>query len=199
MTRSVSFLENPARLALLWAGLLLVLLTAMGILQHRALTAELAQETAVLHRLASQRADQHDAHLTALSAIAVASDDPDQRLFLEVAASITRFYPRISAITLVPLQGDGAAVGTALDPALGAQIRAATLASDGEIALLPDPARTGHYIMVKRSPNSSTARHGLILSIDAARLLDEAGPFWTRPGLGLALSLPDGTPLFRRC
>ncbi|WP_395541458.1 sensor histidine kinase [Neotabrizicola sp. sgz301269] len=198
MTRSVPFLENPARLALLWAGLLLVLLTAMGILQHRALTAELAQETAVLHRLASQRADQHDAHLTALSAIAVASDDPDQRLFLEVAASITRFYPRISAITLVPLQGDGAAVGTALDPALVTQIRAAALASDGEIALLPDPARTGHYIMVKRSPNSSTARHGLILSIDAARLLDEAGPFWTRPGLGLALSLPDGTPLFRR-
>lgn len=198
MTRPVPFLESPARLALLWAGLLLLLLTVMGVVQHRALTAELAQETAVLHRLASQRADQHDAHLTALSAIAVASDDPAQGLFLEVAASITRFYPRISAIALVPLLPDGAAAGTPLDPELAAGIRAAVAASGGEIALLPDPARTGHYIMVKRSPNSAAARHGLVLSIDAARLLDEAGPFWNRPGIGLTLSLPDGTPLFRR-
>lgn len=198
MTRPVPFLDNSARLAFSWAVLLLLLLTLLGVAQHRALTAELAEETAVLHRLASQRADQHDAHLTALSAIAVASDDPDQRLFLEVAASITRFYPRISAIALVPLQPDGAAMGAALDPALAARIREAVLSSDGEIALLPDPARAGHYLTVKRSPNSDAARYGLILSIDAARLLDEASPFWTRPGLGLALSLPDGTPLFRR-
>lgn len=198
MTRPVPFLEKPARLALLGAGLLLSLLTVLGVAQHRALTAELAQETAVLHRLASQRADQHDAHLTALSAIAVASDDPGQRLFLEVAGSIIRFYPRIGAIALVPLRPDGAAAGAKLDPALADRVRAAALASGGEIALLPDPARTGHYLMVKRSPNSAAARHGLILSIDAARLLDEAGPFWDRPGIGLALSLPDGTPLFRR-
>lgn len=197
MTRPVPFLESPTRLALSWTGVLLLLLTAMGVAQHRALTAELAQETVVLHRIASQRADQHDAHLTALSAIAVASDDPEQRLFLEVAASITRFYPRISAIALVPLRPNDAAAGTALDPALATGIRAAALASDGEIALLPDPAQTGHYIMVKRSPNSQAARYGLILSIDAARLLDEAGAFWNRPGIGLALSLPDGTPLFR--
>ncbi|RJL14833.1 two-component sensor histidine kinase [Paracoccus siganidrum] len=171
----------------------------MGIAQHRALSAELAQETAVLHRLASQRADQHDAHLTALSAIAVASDDPAQRLFLEVATTITRFYPRISAIALVPLQPGGvAAAGTALDPQLTARIRAAAIASGGEIALLPDPGRAGHYVMVKRSPNSDAARHGLMLSIDAARLLDEAGTFWDRPGINLALSLPDGTVLFQR-
>lgn len=198
MTRPVPFLESPTRLALSWAGLLLLLLVAMGVAQHRVLTAELAQETAVLHRLASQRADQHDAHLTALSAIAVASDDPEQRLFLEVAASITRFYPRITAIALVPLHPDGAAAGVALDPALAERVRAAVMASGGEIALLPEPARAGHYLMAKRSPNSEAARHGLILSIDAARLLEDAGPFWDRPGVGLALSLPDGTPLFRR-
>ena len=198
MTRSRPFLESPAKLALLAVGLLLVLLTGIGVVQHRALTAELAQETAVLHRLASQRADQHDAHLTALSAIAVSSDDPEQRLFQEVAASITRFYPRISAIALVPLQPEGSGAGATLDPALAAQVRAAVLALGGAITLLPDPTRTGHYIMVKRSPNSADARNALILSIDAARLLDDAGPFWNRPGVGLALSLPDGMPLFRR-
>ncbi|MFD2442105.1 hypothetical protein ACFSS8_22065 [Paracoccus kondratievae] len=52
--------------------------------------------------------------------------------------------------------------------------------------------------MVKRSPNSDAARYGLALSINAAGLLDEAGAFWDQPGAGLALSLPDGTPLYRR-
>lgn len=197
MTRPVPFLESPARLALLGAGLLALLLVTMGSLQHRALTGELMQETAVLHRLASQRADQHDAHLTALSAIAVASDDPEQRLFLEVAATITRFYPRISAIALVPLASDGASVGAALTPALAAQVRAVAQASDGEIALLADPGQTGHYIMVKRSPNSEAARYGLTISIDAARLLDDAGALWNRSGIHVALSLPDGTRLYQ--
>ncbi|MDQ7777585.1 hypothetical protein [Paracoccus aminovorans] len=52
MTRPVPFLESPTRLALSWTGVLLLLLTAMGVAQHRALTAELAQETVVLHRIA---------------------------------------------------------------------------------------------------------------------------------------------------
>lgn len=197
MTRALPIPESPLKLALLGGGLLAVLLATMGVVQHRTLTDELAQQTAVLHRLASQRADQHDAHLTALSAIAVASDDPEQRLFLEAAESIARFYPRITAISLVPL-GPGMGAGAAVEPALAEQVTAAARASHGEIALLPDPGRSGHYIMVKRSPNSDAARYGLILSIDAARLLEEAGPFWHQPGVGLALSLADGTPLLRR-
>ncbi|TWI31439.1 sensor histidine kinase [Paracoccus sulfuroxidans] len=197
MQRNSFPLYTPTKLALLGAGGLVLLLTIMGIAQHRALTAELAQETMVLHRLASQRADQHDAHLTALSAIATASDDPEQKLFQEVAETITRFFPRITAIALVPLQPDRIAVGAALTPGLAAQIAETAKASDGTITLLPDPDRAGHYIMIKRSPNSDAARYGLILSIDAARLLDDAGAFWTQPGTGLSLSLPDGTPLFQ--
>ncbi|WP_082400819.1 sensor histidine kinase [Gemmobacter sp. LW-1] len=195
MTRRLPLLESPVKLAALGVGLGLALLTGLGLWQHRTLTTELAQQTAVLHRLASQRADQHDAHLTALSAIAVASDEPDQRLFLEVAATITRFYPRISAVTLVPLIAEGRTVGAAINPTLAANIRAAALASGGGIALLPDPGREGHYIMVKRSPNSAAARYGLSLSIDAAGLLDEAGDYWRQPSVGVTLSLPDGTPL----
>ncbi|WP_227493545.1 sensor histidine kinase [Paracoccus kondratievae] len=197
MTRATSFLENPIKLALSGVGLLALVLAVMGMAERRALMDELAQQTAVLHRLASQRADQHDAHLTALSAIAVASKDPGQRLFLEVAGSISRFYPRITAISLVPL-GPGKGVGAPVEPPLAQQIAAAAATSQGEIALLPDPGRAQHYIMVKRSPNSDAARYGLALSINAAGLLDEAGAFWDQPGVGLALSLPDGTPLYRR-
>jgi len=48
--------------------------------------------------------------------------------------------------------------------------------------------------MVKRSPNSDAAIYGLMLGIDAQKLLDEAGAFWSRPGIALGLSLPDGIP-----
>ncbi|WP_233902055.1 sensor histidine kinase [Paracoccus denitrificans] len=193
------FPESPIKLTLLGGLVLLVPVLGMAVAQQRALMAELAQESAVLHRLASQRADQHDAHLTALSAIAVASDDQRQALFLDVAATITRFYPRIDEIGLVPLDAQARPLGTVPPgPALADQIRAAARASGGEIALLPHPDRPDHYVMVKRSPNSDAARYGLMLGIDAARLLDEAGAFWDRPGVGLALSLPDGPTLFRK-
>ncbi len=46
--------------------------------------------------------------------------------------------------------------------------------------------------MIKRSPNSDAARYGLMLGIDAGKLLDEAGAFWSRPDVTLRLSLPDG-------
>ena len=197
MTRR-TLLENLFRLALPGLVALLALVAAMGALQRQALLAELTQESAVLHRLASQRADQHDAHLTALSAIAAASDDPQQALFLEVAASIMRFYPRIDEIQLVPLASGGALGKAPAGQTLAEAIRTAARASTGEIVLMPHPDRRGHYIMVKRSPNSDAARHGLMLGIDASALLSEAGPFWDRPGIGLALSLPDGTALFQR-
>lgn len=76
-----------------WLMLVMAVLLAMIIAERRKLAAELDTEAGILHRLVSQRADQHDAHLTALSAIATAdSARPD--LFLSVAATIHRFYPR---------------------------------------------------------------------------------------------------------
>ncbi|WP_244544509.1 MULTISPECIES: ATP-binding protein [unclassified Beijerinckia] len=168
----------------------------LAIIQRHTLAAELEQESIILHRLASQRADQHDAHLTALSAIAVAAEEKGHDLFLDVAATISRFYPRIDEVQLVPLDPSGQTVGTEpLDPVAAELVRSAAKASDGRIALLPHPRRTHHYIMVKRSPNSDAARYGLMLGIDAEKLLGEAEPFWSRPGVVLSLSLPDGHPL----
>ena len=181
------------RLVTLLGGLLLMVLAAgaLAAWRHLALEAELERESTVLHRLASQRADQHDAHLTALSAIATGGETGFEP-FLDVAATIIRFYPRIDEVQLVPLDG-APPVGTGpLDAATAGIVREAARASTGEIALLPHPDRPGHYLMVKRSPNTDAARYGLMLGIDADKLLGDAGPFWSRPGVALRLTLPDG-------
>jgi signal transduction histidine kinase len=189
------FQKLPYLIAL-WCLLLIVAGGALAAWQHRTLVGELEQESTVLHRLASQRADQHDAHLTALSAVAVAAEGRRHDLFLDVASTITRFYPRIDEVQLVPLDASAEPIGTEpLDPAQTELVRAAARASSGQIALLLHPRRPDHYILVKRSPNTDAARYGLMLGIDAGKLIGDAGPFWSRAGIALHLSLPDGHPL----
>ena len=194
MNRSIRpTLEDPIKLVVFLCFLLAAAAGALALVQRHALIAELEQESAVLHRLASQRADQHDAHLTALSAIAGAGQGARHDLFLDVAATISRFYPRIDEVQLVPLDPQGEITGTEpLDPATADLVRSAARASNGSIALLPLPGKPNHYMMVKRSPNSDAARYGLMLGIDARKLLGEATPFWSRPSVALSLSLPDG-------
>ncbi|WP_233154959.1 sensor histidine kinase [Candidimonas nitroreducens] len=146
-----------------------------------------------MHRLASQRADQHDAHLTALSAVANTTGDTQHALFLDVAATIAHFYPRIDDIQLVPLDASEGSVGIGpLTPVLAQQVREAAIKSDGQLALLPYPEHADHYMLVKRSPNTDDARYGLMLGIDAGQLLGEASPFWSKPGTLLQLSMPGG-------
>ena len=187
-----SIFERPFYLVVLWCLLLLVGGGMLAVWERQTLVAELEQESTLLHSLASQRADQHDAHLTALSAVAVASEGRRHDLFLEVARTIARFYPRIDEVQLVPLDPNAETVGTdPLDAKAAELIRTAARASDGRIALLPHPQRPDHYIMVKRSPNTDEARYGLMLGIDAAKLIGEGGPFWSRPGVAVRLSLPD--------
>jgi len=178
---------------LAWGLLLLLACAALAAWRYHALAGALGQESSVLQRLASQRAGQHDAHLTALSAIAAASDDEKHGLFLDVAATITRFYPRIDDIQLVPLNPRLAPAGIGpLSADLAQLVRSAAGKSDGEVALLPYPGRADHYMMVKRSPNTEHARYGLMLSISAPELIGEAGPFWSQAGAALRLSMQNG-------
>ncbi|MCR4266814.1 sensor histidine kinase [Nitratireductor sp. ZSWI3] len=182
---------------LLWVLLLLLAGGALAAYQRLTLVSELGQESTILHRLVSQRADQHDAHMTALSAIAVAGEGRRADLFLDVAATITRFYPRIDNVQLVPLAERQATIGIgSLPPAVAEEIRNAARSSDGRIVLLARTERPNHYMMVKRSPNTDAALYGLALGIDAGRLIGEAGPFWSRPSVSLRLSLPGGESLY---
>ena len=187
--------ERNGRLIAGWAVLIALVIGAVAFAQRQYLIAELQTEAASLYRLASQRADQHDAHMTALSALAVsgATERPD--LFLEVAATILRFYPRIEAVDLVPLEEPAANLSTraGLSDLLAETIRTAARSSDGQLVLHPLSAPKGSYLVVKRSPNSNAARFGLALQINSAALLGSDSAFWQRNSVSLDLRFPDAT------
>lgn len=169
----------------------------MAAVERQRLFSELQTEAAILHRLASQRADQHDAHLTSLSALAVAGEIERRDLFLDVAATVQRFYPRIVAVDLVPLDRRDRYITTrpGLPDELAETIVAGAEASEGELVLRSVPEASGRYLVVKRSPNTDAARFGLALTVDADRLLETDGDFWTRSSVTRSLSLPEGTVL----
>lgn len=179
-----------------WLGLALLGVAGLAGYRHFALLGDLDAAGLTLVAEASQRADQHDAHLTALSAIAQA-ERGNTGAFLEVAATILRFYRRIDEIQLVPLQNDAATAGTKpLEDEIAQRVKDAARASTGQTALLTAPQRPGHYLMVKRSPNSEAARDGLMLAVDAAQLLASDAPLWSNGTASLRLSMPGGEILF---
>ncbi len=180
----------------LWLCAILVSLGALWLIERDRKLGELTAETERLHAIASQRVDQHDAHLTALSAIASADAAQRAALFHEVADAIMRFYPRVSGIALVPLTGDAGAIeiGSA-GPDLRGAIRGAAMGSSGVPVLLPHPAQPGTYLLVKRSPNTDTARFGLALAIDAAALLESDAAYWDGAKTTRTVGLPDGPVL----
>lgn len=125
-------LRSLACQILAWCLFLLLAGGALAGWRYQSLVSALENESGILHRLASQRVDQHDAHLTALSAVANTTGDTQHALFLDVASTIARFYPRIDDIQLVPLDASEGSEGIGpLLPALAQQVREATIKSDG--------------------------------------------------------------------
>jgi len=188
-----------ALLVTLWVIMGLAYLYYVASSQHAVIEAELERESRTLHRIVSQRADQHDAHLTSLSALASSGEVPKVDLVLQVVGAIRRFYPRVTAVDLVALQTDKTSITTRADTGeiaiVWAAARAAAARSSGKFELLPSPAAAGHYLIVKRSPNSDHARFGLTIEIDAQSLVDTESSFWRKPGASVSLSLPDDSVL----
>ena len=190
------FFRKPLARGLVWTFVCGLVLAAIASFERRARLDDLTAQSERLHAVASQRVDQHDAHLTALSAIAVAGADPRPDLFREVAGAIMRFYPRIVGIALVPLDGQGSALEIGIREAeLRDLIRDAARRSSGAPVLVRYPSDRPAYLIVKRSPNSDAARYGLALVIDATALLDGDSEFWRGTEAARWLALPDGTPL----
>ena len=152
---------------------------------------EFQAEATALHRVASQYADQHDAHMIALAAIAGSNEADRLDLFGEVARSILQYYPRIVAIDLVPLDagGLGATTRPAADAVIDQNIAEAAVAGTGLVALGDSP---GHYRLIGRSAGG---HYAVALEIDAALMLASDRPFWSRPNVRHALALADGTLL----
>ncbi|RLJ59973.1 phospho-acceptor domain-containing protein [Litoreibacter meonggei] len=191
---AVSYSKKFWRYALLWAFAVILVLSGLAVFERQNLVRELTVKSATLHRLASQRADQHDAHLTSLSAIYVAGGVERQDLLLDVAATITRFYPRITSVNVVPYVRSRPTIETQPGLSAKARDRVVELArrSTGALQMGQMPDMPDHYLLVKRTPNSEAAQHGLALVIDARALIATDDPFWDRPSASLRLLTPDG-------
>ena len=163
-------LRRSRRAAILVAGLVVFGLAcaayALNRRSHDAAALEEAGRT--LHRLISQRVDQHDAHLTSLSALVQAAEPAPIATVEQVAASIIRFYPRIVGIDVVDLAldpprplldtADPAVVAEEARQAVGSNLRTRSL--DGGNRLL----------LVKRALTDGVGHYALALVIDMNRL-----------------------------
>lgn len=67
---------------------------------------EVKQTGTSLHRVLSQRAAQHDAHLTSLNALILSANPPPIDALRQVSRNIIRFYPRISLIDVMLLESE---------------------------------------------------------------------------------------------
>lgn len=173
---------DSLKLIAIWLVLIVLTVAGMSMFERWSLQNELVTESNILHRVVSQRADQHDAHLTSLSAVASAGTDLRTDLFLDVANTILRFYPRIVSIELVSLI-DGTSIvqtGTIKSNDHTELIAKAARRSNGSLQLLAVPESSGRYLLVKRSPNTDEARFGLALTIDADALLRSDADFWAQ-------------------
>ncbi|WP_114285735.1 sensor histidine kinase [Candidatus Halocynthiibacter alkanivorans] len=181
------------RYLLTWGIVLVLTLSALALVERQKLVRELTVKSATLHRLASQRADQHDAHLTSLSAIFVAGGKERQDLFLDVAATIMRFYPRIISVNVIPFEPSEMGIQTL--PGLTDDdmelVRETAHRSTGALQIRRMSATPHRYLLVKRSPNTDAARHGIALVIDAEALIASDDPFWERPSVSLRLLTPE--------
>lgn len=163
-------LRRSRRAAILVAGLVAFgLACAAYSLNRRSHDAAALEEAGrTLHRLISQRVDQHDAHLTSLSALVQAAEPAPIATVEQVAASIIRFYPRIVGIDVVDLAlspprslldtADPVVVAEEARQAVGSNLR--TRALDGGSKLL----------LVKRALTDGVGHYALALIIDMNRL-----------------------------
>ena len=91
---------------LLWAAATLAFAAGGTALRRADAEAQLQEEGRRLQRLLAQRADQHDAHLTAISALAAGLPVTREPL-AQLADGILRFYPRVLAADVAAVTAEG--------------------------------------------------------------------------------------------
>ena len=197
MVKTQQSKSRALRHLLLWVASLSIALAGLALLERQNLVRELTAQSATLHRLASQRADQHDAHLTSLSGIFVAGGTERQDLLLDVAATIVRFYPRIRSVHVIPLDPARPGIETApsLTPESAELVRDMARRSTGALEVQTVPDQPDHYLVVKRSPNTNDAQHALAIVVDAAALVASDSDFWDRTSVFQRLTTPTGDVL----
>jgi signal transduction histidine kinase len=182
-----------------WLGLLIIGVAAVAGINLAQLRNGFEAEARTLHRVVSQRVDQHDAHLTSLAAV-LASSDRSFTTVRAVAGAVLRFYPRITAIDVISLAPIPDLVFTTREvqpgrPKVnGLAATAADLAA-GQAVVAPGPAVEATYHLVKKLAPTTAPAGALVMVIDARRLVEPEGDLPS--GLSLALRGPSGRELVR--
>jgi two-component system sensor kinase FixL len=186
---------------LVWFGLIGLFAALSMRVEYQRASGELTATGQTIHRLISQRAAQHDAHLTSLVALIKAAPELPETAIGEVFQSIIQFYPRITAIDLLRLPGDGASAAMALisvpedQPKTGLSAVASAIARQrqGEVRTYVSGGSPDRYLLGKRATLDSPGL-AILVQVDPALLIEgEELPAWAH----LRLSL-DGQPVLDR-
>lgn len=139
------------------------------------LAGELEVTGRTLHRLISQRAAQHDAHMTSLIALTSGAEPAPLGAVRQVMESIVRFYPRIAWIALVSLDGgeSGSGAGPARAGAGTATGSAAEASAGGSGAAATDTGSTAAGAGGAGAAGAGGAETGAAPGSGAARMLVE--------------------------
>lgn len=176
-----------------WLLLLAGATTLLGFYNLSRLKTDFEIEARTIHRIISQRVDQHDAHLTSLAAVVDDRDEVSPAL-RPIAESVLRFYPRITAIDVVAFQPRPRVTFTtretgprSTDPSAIAMI-AATL-QPGQTVVQPERS-AAEYALVKRVRTGA-----VVMMVDGNRLSESDGVLSS--GTALMLKAPGGQPIAR--
>jgi two-component system, LuxR family, sensor kinase FixL len=176
-----------------WIGLTACFAAATSYWQWSTVVAAHQRDAAGLHRILSQRVDQHDAHLTGISALTTSADAPPLEALRAVAATIIQFYPRIVAVDIIAIHPEVSAIYTSREASQSVPVSAIlTAAGRGSrrAETVSASGSPGRYLLVKRAPNTDAARFALSLEIDGRRLVATDGIL--SAAAEISLLLPDG-------
>ena len=176
-----------------WIASVLVAGTILAALEMRTLQFRFQESSQALLRALSQRTGQHDVAMTSLSAFASQDGKPiNQSVFEPLADNLTRFYPRITGITIAPLSSRDNATFRAgpSAPEPGESLRQRIARKRPGQAFATTDAEKASYILAKRSSGKGIS--ALLLRIDIAKLMRV--PFIVEPGISRRLII-DGVPL----
>jgi len=179
--------------AAVWLLFAIFATALLGFYNYSRIDAEFEAEARTIHRILSQRADQHDAHLTSLAAV-VSDTDHTSSTTRAIADAVLRFYPRITAIEVVVLQPTARTVfttrETGLDPgSIKAVADIAQGLQPGQTTILSERPEA-EYALVKRVPSGA-----VVMTIDALRLSESDGVLGK--GTVLTLKAPAGQEIAR--
>jgi len=181
--------SRAARALGVWFALTVVAAAAVAAVNFVRVRDGFEAEARTLHRVVSQRADQHDAHLTSLAAV-LTSPDHSFTTLSAVAEAVLRFYPRITAIDVVGLALLPNLVFTTreLQPGRpGIDGLAATAANllAGQAIVLAESNGAEAYHLVKRLPEATAPAGVLVMTVDARRLIEPESDLPERTNLTL--------------